>query len=97
LKKNKNLITNQTFGQHQVRMFHHVPVLPAETALHWRPPPSLVADGSPVCLMVDATAGGGSHSEVRLHCICIFHFSSSLSNFLFPPHQTTGAPCKHTK
>jgi len=46
--------------------FHHVPVLPQETMLHWYPPQHLLENKNKVCLMVDVTAGGGSHSEAML-------------------------------
>lgn len=59
-------------GHGQVRLFHHVPVLPAETALFWRPPSSFLMGDSPPCLMVDVTAGGGSHSEVSVDITFFF-------------------------
>ena len=46
--------------------FHHIPVLPEETQMHWSPPSRHVLPGAPPCLMVDVTAGGGAHSEAML-------------------------------
>ena len=78
----------------QIRGFHHVPVLPTETALHWRPPPSLLVEGSRPCLMVDATAGGGSHSDVSVRAL-FFLLLALLLFFLPPPNLKT--PNTHTR
>ena len=64
--------------------FHHIPVLPKETNVHWLPPSKYRSDDNdddqelPMCLMVDVTCGGGSHSEAMLentpknvHLLCI--------------------------
>ena len=74
-------------GRQQIRGFHHVPVLPTETALHWRPPPSLLVEESKPCLMVDATAGGGSHSDVSVRAL--FFLLLSLCSSSFCLHQTS--------
>ena len=74
-------------GRQQIRGFHHVPVLPTETALHWRPPPSLLVEESKPCLMVDATAGGGSHSDVSVRVL--FFLLLSLCSSSFCLHQTS--------